>query len=200
MITIVAAMTMTALKIRNLAMLDAGTTVLREHPRVGGSAGSSRHRSTGCIRLTLGGTLTFAVIVVWFTTSWVCVHLTQKPPHGLRAGRAFLLEAREDCNDRPQRAGRRGFAGCDHRRTADRIEVLVAISARSIAHIDETITIPQFRALVILSARGSINVKTLAGLLHVERSTTGRIVEQLITAGLIDRRPPRPCVANRSSS
>jgi DNA-binding MarR family transcriptional regulator len=71
--------------------------------------------------------------------------------------------------------------------TASRL--LVAISARSIAQVDETITIPQFRALVILSARGSMNVKTLAGLLHVQRSTTGRMVEQLITAGLIDRRP-----------
>jgi DNA-binding MarR family transcriptional regulator len=70
--------------------------------------------------------------------------------------------------------------------TASRL--LVAISARSIAQVDETITIPQFRALVILSARGSINVRTLAGLLHVERSTTGRMVEHLVTAGLIDRR------------
>jgi DNA-binding MarR family transcriptional regulator len=71
--------------------------------------------------------------------------------------------------------------------TASRL--LVAISARSIAHVDETITIPQFRALVILSARGPMNVRTLAGLLHVQRSTTGRMVERLITAGLIDRRP-----------
>ena len=71
--------------------------------------------------------------------------------------------------------------------TASRL--LVAISARSIAHVDETITIPQFRTLVILSARGAINVKTLAGLLHVQRSTTGRMIERLITAGLIDRRP-----------
>jgi DNA-binding MarR family transcriptional regulator len=71
--------------------------------------------------------------------------------------------------------------------TASRL--LVAISARSIAHVDETITIPQFRALVILSARGPMNVRTLAGLLHVQRSTTGRMVERLVTAGLIDRRP-----------
>jgi DNA-binding MarR family transcriptional regulator len=71
--------------------------------------------------------------------------------------------------------------------TASRL--LVAISARSIARVDETITIPQFRALVILSARGSINLRTLAGILHVQRSTTSRMVERLITAGLIDRRP-----------
>jgi DNA-binding MarR family transcriptional regulator len=71
--------------------------------------------------------------------------------------------------------------------TASRL--LVAISARSIAYVDETITIPQFRTLVILSARGPINVKTLAGILHVQRSTTGRMVERLVTAGLINRRP-----------
>lgn len=35
--------------------------------------------------------------------------------------------------------------------TASRL--LVAISARSIAEVDESITIPQFRALVILSSR-----------------------------------------------
>ena len=71
--------------------------------------------------------------------------------------------------------------------TASRL--LVAISARSIARVDETITIPQFRTLVILSARGPINLRTLAGLLHVQRSTTGRMVERLVTEGLIDRRP-----------
>jgi DNA-binding MarR family transcriptional regulator len=71
--------------------------------------------------------------------------------------------------------------------TASRL--LVAISARSIAHVDETITIPQFRTLVILSYRGPINVRTLGGLLHVQRSTIGRMVERLVTVGLIDRRP-----------
>ena len=71
--------------------------------------------------------------------------------------------------------------------TASRL--LVAISARSIAQVDETITIPQFRALVILSARGPMNVRTLAGLVHVQRSTTARMVERLVTADLVDRRP-----------
>jgi DNA-binding MarR family transcriptional regulator len=56
--------------------------------------------------------------------------------------------------------------------TASRL--LVVISARSIARVDETITIPQFRTLVILSARGPISVRTLAGLLYVQRSTTGQ--------------------------
>lgn len=71
--------------------------------------------------------------------------------------------------------------------TASRL--LVAISAHSIAQVDETITIPQFRTLVILSNRGSMNLATLAGLLGVQPSTTGRMVDRLVGAGLIDRLP-----------
>ena len=71
--------------------------------------------------------------------------------------------------------------------TASRL--LVAVSARSIASVDETLTIPQFRALVILSHRGPVNVATLAGLLGVQPSAAGRMVDRLVSAGLIDRRP-----------
>ena len=71
--------------------------------------------------------------------------------------------------------------------TASRL--LVAISARSIALVDDTITIPQFRTLVILSNQGPINLATLAGLLDVQPSTTGRMVDRLVSAGLIDRQP-----------
>jgi DNA-binding MarR family transcriptional regulator len=69
--------------------------------------------------------------------------------------------------------------------TASRL--LVAISARSIAHVDETITIPQFRTLVILSNHGPMNLGTLAGRLGVQRSAAGRMVDRLVGVGLIDR-------------
>lgn len=71
--------------------------------------------------------------------------------------------------------------------TASRL--LVAISARSIAGVDETITFPQFRTLVILANRGPLNLATLAGLLDVQPSTTGRMVDRLVGAGLIERNP-----------
>jgi DNA-binding MarR family transcriptional regulator len=71
--------------------------------------------------------------------------------------------------------------------TASRL--LVAISAHSIALVDENITIPQFRTLVILSNRGPINLATLATLLGVQPSATGRMVDRLVSAGLIDRLP-----------
>src|SRR6201998_3399821 len=73
--------------------------------------------------------------------------------------------------------------------TASRL--LMAISARSIEEVDETITIPQFRTLVILSSQGPINLATLAGLLGVQPSATGRMVDRLVAAGVIHR-PAHP--------
>ncbi|MFI1917435.1 MarR family winged helix-turn-helix transcriptional regulator [Nocardia sp. NPDC020380] len=69
--------------------------------------------------------------------------------------------------------------------TASRL--LVALSARSLARVDETITLPQFRTLMILYTRGSSNVASLAGLLNVQPSTATRMVDRLVAAGLIDR-------------
>jgi MarR family len=42
---------------------------------------------------------------------------------------------------------------------------------------------------VILSNRGPVNLATLAALLDVQPSTTGRMVDRLVSAGLIDRGP-----------
>lgn len=67
--------------------------------------------------------------------------------------------------------------------------LLVAISAESIAEVDDTITIPQLRTLVILSNEGAINLATLAQRLGVQPSTTGRMVDRLVSTGLIDRQP-----------
>lgn len=71
--------------------------------------------------------------------------------------------------------------------TASRL--LLGISARSIADVDESITITQFRTLVLLSSRGPMNLATLAGHLDVQPSSTGRMVDRLVATGLIDRRP-----------
>lgn len=71
--------------------------------------------------------------------------------------------------------------------TASRL--LVDITARSVAFVDDTLTLPQLRVLVILSSRGATNLTTLAGQLDVQPSTIGRMAERLVTAGLIDRHP-----------
>ncbi|HVK24139.1 MAG TPA: MarR family transcriptional regulator [Actinokineospora sp.] len=70
--------------------------------------------------------------------------------------------------------------------TASRL--LVAVSARSIAEVDDTITLPQFRLLVILFTRGTQKVTALAELLGVNPSTATRTVDRLVHAGMLDRR------------
>lgn len=69
--------------------------------------------------------------------------------------------------------------------TASRL--LVAVSARSLAEVEERITLPQFRMLVVLSTRGATKLVVLADLLQVAPSTAMRMVDRLIAAGLADR-------------
>ncbi|MFH0522024.1 MarR family winged helix-turn-helix transcriptional regulator [Streptomyces sp. M41] len=69
--------------------------------------------------------------------------------------------------------------------TASRL--LVAVSARSLAAVEERVTLPQFRMLVVLSTRGATKLVALADHLHVAPSTAMRMVDRLIAAGLADR-------------
>jgi DNA-binding MarR family transcriptional regulator len=71
--------------------------------------------------------------------------------------------------------------------TASRL--LVAVSARSIAAVDESITLHQFRSLVVLDSRGPLKQATLAEHLGVNPSTATRMVDRLIAAGLVSREP-----------
>ncbi|HVW40234.1 MAG TPA: MarR family transcriptional regulator [Amycolatopsis sp.] len=69
--------------------------------------------------------------------------------------------------------------------TASRL--LVAVSARSIASVDESITIPQFRVLVVLDTRGPLKLTALADYLAVNPSTVTRMVDRLVAADLVSR-------------
>ncbi|MGH3624019.1 MAG: MarR family winged helix-turn-helix transcriptional regulator [Sciscionella sp.] len=69
--------------------------------------------------------------------------------------------------------------------TASRL--LVAISARSIAAVEETVTLPQFRLLVVLRSRGPLKLVRLAEHLGVNPSTATRMVDRLVTTDLITR-------------
>ncbi|MEH0417747.1 MarR family winged helix-turn-helix transcriptional regulator [Streptomyces sp. B21-083] len=69
--------------------------------------------------------------------------------------------------------------------TASRL--LVAVSARSLAAVEERVTLPQFRMLVVLSTRGDTKLVTLADQLQVAPSTAMRMVDRLIAAGLAER-------------
>ena len=66
--------------------------------------------------------------------------------------------------------------------------VLVAVAARSLGAAEDTVTLPQFRLLVVLSTGGAMKLAAVAGQLAVNASTALRMVERLESADLVDRR------------
>ena len=71
--------------------------------------------------------------------------------------------------------------------TASRL--LVAIAARSLAAVEESLTLPQYRMLVVLDAQGPVSLARMAELLDVNPSTALRMVERLSTAGMVEKIP-----------
>lgn len=69
--------------------------------------------------------------------------------------------------------------------TASRL--LMAVSARSIAAVEDRVTLPQFRLMVVLSTHDTDKLVVLAERLRVNPSTAMRMMDRLISAGLADR-------------
>jgi DNA-binding MarR family transcriptional regulator len=87
-------------------------------------------------------------------------------------------------------AGEGGIAGS----SAEQIEavvlatrVLVAVTARSLAHVEDQVTLPQFRVLVMIASRGSQNLTSVAQGLGIHASNATRLCDKLVEAGLIQR-------------
>jgi DNA-binding MarR family transcriptional regulator len=64
---------------------------------------------------------------------------------------------------------------------------LVAVAARSLAALDDVVTLPQYRALVVLASRGPQTVGQLAEALAIHPSTGTRLCDRLVAKGLVDR-------------
>lgn len=65
--------------------------------------------------------------------------------------------------------------------------VFVAETARSLSRLDEDVTLPQFRTLVVLVSRGPQRVVDLAQELAVTSSTAVRMCNRLVRKGLVVR-------------
>jgi DNA-binding MarR family transcriptional regulator len=68
------------------------------------------------------------------------------------------------------------------------LRALVGVAAASIAEVDDVVTVPQLRVLVMLHTRGPMNLAAVAGALEVNPSNASRACDRLSKAGLIDRR------------
>jgi len=64
---------------------------------------------------------------------------------------------------------------------------LVAVAARSLAVAGDEVTLPQYRALVVLAARGPQGTAELAAALAVNPSTATRMCDRLVRKGLVRR-------------
>lgn len=65
---------------------------------------------------------------------------------------------------------------------------LVAIAIRSLAAAGVDVTLPQYRALVILAYTGEQRTTDLANELGVNSSTATRLIDRLVRRDLVDRR------------
>ncbi|MBY4213611.1 MarR family transcriptional regulator [Rhodococcus fascians] len=66
--------------------------------------------------------------------------------------------------------------------------VLVGVAASSIAAIEDVITVPQLRILVMIDTRGPLGLGAVADALGVDPSNASRACDRLIRAGLLVRR------------
>ncbi len=64
---------------------------------------------------------------------------------------------------------------------------LVGVAARSLAAVEDDVTLPQYRALVLLASRGDQNLGGLARALSIHPSSTTRLCDRLAAKGLISR-------------
>jgi DNA-binding MarR family transcriptional regulator len=65
--------------------------------------------------------------------------------------------------------------------------VFVAVASNALAGLSPEVTLPQFRALVLLEARGAMTVAELAAELRVAPSTASRMCDRLVTKKLVRR-------------
>jgi DNA-binding MarR family transcriptional regulator len=65
--------------------------------------------------------------------------------------------------------------------------VLVAIAVRSLAAVDHDVTLPQYRALIVLASRGPQRPTELAEALAVHPSTITRLCDRLVAKRLVHR-------------
>lgn len=67
-------------------------------------------------------------------------------------------------------------------------DVLLRVVAHSVAEVEDIVSTPQLRVLVLIHSRGPQNLGGVAGELGVHASNATRICDRLVVAGLLARR------------
>ncbi len=108
-------------------------------------------------------------------------------------GRCGLLIVQDNNLSMPDMTSPDGLAPArtDHDELVDTVlaasRALVAVAARSLEATGDEVTLPQYRALVVLAARGPQGTAELAAALAVNPSTATRMCDRLVRKGLVRR-------------
>jgi DNA-binding MarR family transcriptional regulator len=65
---------------------------------------------------------------------------------------------------------------------------LVGVTAASISTVDDVVTVPQLRVMMMIATRGAMNLAGVAAGLQVSPSNASRICDRLLKVGMLDRR------------
>ena len=65
---------------------------------------------------------------------------------------------------------------------------LIGIAAQSVAEVEDQVTLPQLRVLVLIESRGTLNLNRLAEAMGVHPSNATRACDRLVATGLLLRR------------
>lgn len=67
-------------------------------------------------------------------------------------------------------------------------QALAGVTAQSVAEVEELVTLPQLRVLVLIASRGALNLNALAQAMGIHPSNATRACDRLVAAGLLRRR------------
>ncbi len=66
-------------------------------------------------------------------------------------------------------------------------QALVGVAAQGVAEVEDRVTLPQLRVLMLVATRGGLNLGALAQAMGVHPSNASRACDRLVEAGLLGR-------------
>ncbi len=66
-------------------------------------------------------------------------------------------------------------------------QALVGVTAQSVTEVEDVVTLPQLRILVLVTSRGTLNLNALAQAMGIHPSNATRACDRLVAAGLLHR-------------
>jgi DNA-binding MarR family transcriptional regulator len=66
-------------------------------------------------------------------------------------------------------------------------QALVGVTAQSVAEVEDLVSLPQLRVLMLVASRGALNLQTLAQAMGVHPSNATRACDRLVAEGLLRR-------------